>query len=191
MPNFPQVQRDLTTVHIICVARPPSAGLDLHHKTWAPFSPHVPGALSMDVRGSRCSGVPVQHTVVICVITGPISKPFLFPTTNQCTEWGMTPPCTHTQNRAVLPPTLLCTEQTGPLPLGMKGNKGFSPGNGSGDPAQDCMDWRGLALLPEPAWPVQCNGRVTPDWVVSLAERGGADLALLHRALTTPNEDVI
>lgn len=53
------------------------------------------------------------------------------------------------------------------------------------------MEWRGLALLPEPAWPVQCNGRVTPDWVMFSAERGGADLALLHRALTTPNEDVI
>lgn len=56
----------------------------------------------------------------------------------------------HTHSTPGSPPSYT-TVQTGPLPLRMKGNKGFSPANGSGDPAQDCMDWRGLALLPEPA----------------------------------------
>lgn len=195
MPNFPQVKT---------VDRKHSA----HHLCgttfqWFWFAPQKLGSIQLptclehwlDVRGSWCSDVPVQHIAQWSVSSqDPSHKLFLFPTTNQCTEEGMKPPCTHTQNWAVLPPRTQGTEQTGTLPLGMKGHKGLSAGKGQWRASTWLFGMEGAGscccLSHHGSPSTQSNGRVTQDWVVFSAERGGADLAVLHRALTTPNEDV-
>lgn len=192
VPNFPQVVSmqpscmlpdlptgALTTVHTFCVPQPPSAGFELHHKYWAPFNPPRAWSTDCGCEGKqmlRCTCA--AHCTVICVITGPIPRTPL--PHNKPVHWTRNEAPMHTQNWAVLSPTPQGTEPSWTLPLGMKGNQELSPGKGQWRASTWLYGMEGAGSCCCLSHHDQSNGRVTWDWVMFSAERGGADLALLH-----------